>query len=392
MYVLPLLASLLSLPTATPTPQRIVVFPFDAREFNPFRAKEAEQEFMSAMGRIEGLQIIESDVLARELGADLSTEARACNNDVLCLVQLGEILGAERLLLPRLREGDNDTDVLQIVVVDVQAAKLRDSLTWEIPSRIGMFSSAVAAAARHLFGLPDARLLVNVQPKDARLFVFGEEVGAPPYTQEIAFWAGSYVATVERRGHAKKSFRLDVKAGGVTKVDVQLVPDPSYVEETPDGRAVKVRGGSTRSGSGTGDETITAKTEREVPTSPAVKALMNPWAWGLVVTGGLGLGVGGAVMASAQSDYNALSIQTRYSGRTTDVGTARDLRDQAASSHQLGSIVFMAGLGAAGGGLAWLILSSALAKPDAPVKPDARIGWSPHISPEGGGLSCFGSF
>ena len=142
----------------------------------------------------------------------------------------------------------------------------------------------------------------------------------------------------------------------------------------------------------TADETVKTRTEKETPTSPSVKALMNPWAWGLVASGGLALGVGAAVMASAQSDYNALSGQTRYSGRTTDVGTVRDLRDRAASNYQLGSIVFFAGLGAAGGGLTWLILSSALAKPEVATKPDARIGWSPQISPDGGGLVCFGSF
>lgn len=392
MYVLALLGSLVAAPEAADALTRLVVFPFDAREFNPFRAKEAEQEFMASIRRIPGLEVIESEVLARELGADLSSEARACNNDVLCLVQLGEILGAERLVLPRLREGDRDSDVLQIVVVDVRAAKLRDSLTWEIPSQLGMFSSAMSSAPRHLFGIPDARLQVQVEPKDARLFVFGEEVGAPPYTAELAFWSGSYVATMERRGYAKKSFRLDVKASGVTQVQITLEADPLFVEDTPEGRAVKVRGGERASDGSRSAGGQSTKTEAPRPMSPAVKALLNPWAWSLVAAGGLGVGVGGAMMAGAQGDYNTLSEQTRFSGRTTDVGTARDLRDDASGSYQTGSIILLGGLAAAGGGLTWLILSSALAKPEPNPETDARLGLAPSFSPDGGGLVCHGAF
>lgn len=391
MFVLALLGTLTAAPEAANATQRLVVFPFDAREFNPFRAKEAEQLFMSSIRRIDGLEIIESEVLARELGADLSSEARACNNDVLCLVQLGEILGAERLVLPRLREGDREADVLQVVVIDVRAAKLRDSLTWEVPGQLGMFESAMASAPRHLFGVPDARLVVQVEPKDARLFVFGEEVGSPPYTAELAFWSGSYVATVERRGHAKKSFRLDVKPGIVTKVEIQLEADPDYVPETPEGRAVKVRGGE-RADEPVVGRSSTVRSEAPSPPSPALQALLNPWAWGLVAAGGLGVGIGGGIMSGAQGDYNALSTQTRYSGRTTDVGTARDLRDGAASDYQLGSIVLLGGVAALGGGLAWLAVSAALAQPEPKAAPDARLGLSPYWSGDGGGLSCSGAF
>jgi hypothetical protein len=52
----------------------------------------------------------------------------------------------------------------------------------------------------------------------------------------------------------------------------------------------------------------------------------------------------------------------------------------------------MVGLGAAAGGLSWLVLASILAEPEPPVAPAAKLGWSPQISPEGGGLVCFGSF
>lgn len=391
MYLLALLGVLVAAPEAAGATQRLVVFPFDAREFNPFRAKEAEQLFMNSIRRIDGLEIIESEVLARELGADLSAEARACNNDVLCLVQLGEILGAERLVLPRLREGARETDVLQIVVIDVQAAKLRDSLTWDIPNQLGMFDAAMTAAPRHLFGLPDARLVVLVQPKDARLFVFGEEVGSPPYTSEVAFWSGSYVATVERRGHTRRSFRLDVKPGVVTKVEIELEPDADYVPEVPEGRAVKVRGGERVDEPGEVSR-ATVSAEESRPASPALRALLNPWAWGLVAAGGLGIGVGGGIMAGAQSDYNALSLQTRYSGRTTDVATARDLREGAASDYGAGSVLLLGGLAAAGAGVAWLVVSAALAKPEPKATPDARLGLAPHWSADGGGVSCVGSF
>jgi hypothetical protein len=361
MHHLFLLGALVLGAPSNSSQSRVLVFPLEAREISPLRAQRVDADLSQALRGTASLSVIESRIVSRELRVDLRKQAQECNHDVLCLVQLGEMVQSQKILLGQLKEGRDGTEVLRLTVIDVRRAVVSDTLLWTVPDRDHLLAHAAHAAARHLFSPPNATLLLDLEPSGASLSVYGEPLGQPPLPRNLPFWSGKYFVRLEHPGYLPQEVLLTVRRGRSVKVAVELEPDPLYVAEDT-GRAVRSTKSPRKLGVGRpieiGDEPEDAEPEDSTP-SP----LLHPYAWAVIGVGALTVTGGALVMNGAQADYNDLSAERRYQpGVTLAAPGAVRVREDARSRHSLGSVVAFSGAVAIVGGAVWMLIDGLAAK------------------------------
>lgn len=333
----------------------VVVVPLDAEGTRAFEAARlASGAMSSALRELPELRVMESRAVSAELGVSLVEQVHLCRREVLCLVQIGDAVSADRMLLGELSEVGGQR-LLKLYVVDVTKAAMIDTLTWTVSNDDAVLEDAVRAAMRQLFGQPDARIVLQILPRDAQLELFGERVNLR-YWEEIPFWSGVYYGRVSAKGHEARDVRIVLAPGGPSNVVIELVPDLLYVD--PDARSRK---------RDTDGKFMVVSADDAAAQAAAAAAvgrpspLANPWAWGLVALGAGASAVGGAVVVGAQSDYNALSVEPRFlRGETTTAIEAIAAREDARDSFSLGSKVMVGGIVVGVAGLVWMLVDAAI--------------------------------
>lgn len=352
---------------------RVVVFPLDARAVSEASARVATERVVATLRGITDLKVIEPKSVEQKLGVNLTEQARSCNYDVFCLVEVGEILQVERILIGHVRrpEGKDSSGLeLKLIVLDVAKAVIAEVLIWRLPdSAAAGWQDAVEAAARRLFSAPDALVDLVLDPANAKLSFYGEPINVPAAGQPLRLWSGTYYARVESPGYHPLEVKVVVPPNTRTKVPLTLEPDPLYVppdRQPKDKLAQPFERTSRREGSGISAKEVGVKAEEAE--DPVSSALTNPIPW-VVAGGGVGLVVlGSVVMSSAQGNYNELSGQARYApGMTATVDVAVQVREDAQSSYTLGSALALAGVAAVVGAGAWMIIAATVAPDPTPA-------------------------
>lgn len=379
-----LLLVLMAFPSAAQA-TRVVVTPVEAKDVDYGIVRDVNRVLVTALKELPKLTVMESRALSQELGVNLSEQVHDCNKEVLCLVQIGEAVGADRLLLSELMPAKPSGTVLKFFVVDVKKAALSDTLRWTIPFKDGAVDDSVPAAMRQLFAPPDARVILEITPKDAELRLYGEVAKAQFWT-EVPFWSGVYYAQLSRKGHDPREVRFSIPPGGPTRIVIELEQDPLYVDPTH-----KTRPSAPGAKDKARFEVVTAENEpgpTPPPGPPRPSAFSNWIAWSVAGVG-VAAGVTGAmVMRSAQGSYNELSGQARFGVKTTPVDVASSSRDGARSRYSLGGGLAAGGAGLAGAALLWMVVDGLIHSDEAEVR--AAIG--PTISGSGGGMACSVAF
>lgn len=364
---------------------RVVVTPVEAKDVEYGVVRDVNRVLVSALKELPKLSVLESRALSQELGINLSEQVHDCNKEVLCLVQIGEAVDADRLLLSELSPAKPSGTVLKFFVVDVKKAALSDTLRWTIPLKDGAVDDAVPAAMRQLFADPDARIVLEITPKDAELKLYGE-VAKAQYWTEVPFWSGVYYAQLTRKGHDPREVRFSIPPGGPTRIVIELEQDPLYVDPNqrtrPSAPGAKDRGRF---------EVVTAENEPG-PVKPAgpprPSAFANWVAWSVAGVG-VAAGVTGAMlMRSAQGSYNELSGQARFGVKTSPVEAAVSSRDSARSRYSLGGGLAAGGAGLAGAAILWMVVDGVLHADE----PAAQASIGPMFSGSGGGMACSVAF
>jgi hypothetical protein len=321
--------------------ERIVFVPLEAQGVSWEAARSASDQLVSVLRRIDGITVLSTKELVTEIGVDLETQAQACRRELFCLVQIGEAAGARRIVVGDLARGKSDVDTLKLQLIDVDKSAVIETLAWKIPARSGALEDALPAAARQLVSKPDAKVVFAIDPRGAELRIYGERVDLPQ-GEVVPFWSGVYYAEVSKKGFESQQLRIIVPKGGPTRIDVKLEGDPLYVHtERQAGPPITASA-----------EAVPKAVERPSP-------FANWVAWGIVAAGAAAGAAGGLIMSGAQSDYNAVSGEARYTeDATLDAGTARQIREDARSKHGTGSIVLAAGAIVAAGGIAWMVIDA----------------------------------
>lgn len=341
----------------------VVVFPLDGRGVAERTAGDATARLKATLRALRSVEVIETATVERRLGVQLTEQARACEYDVFCLVEVGEILGSERIIIGHVRKPPRaespDELELKLFVLDVAKASVADVLLWRVSGAGAALDEAVDAATRRLFSAPNAKLAFDLSPPNAEVTFYGDPV---PKTLKgpLDYWSGVYLARITADGFQPLTQRIVVEAGGPTTVKLELQPDLLWVAKPKDTKkANPFAQTSRREGSGVSAEEAGAIVERV--DEDGAGGFANPIAWGLAGAGAAATVAGIIVSAGAQSDYNSLSKQDRYlPGVTLSAEQAIASRDDARSRYRLGSIVAVSGAAVAVSGFLWMIVDSAM--------------------------------
>ena len=349
----------------------VIVFPLDSRGVAHDTAAHGTQNVLAALRDVKGLEVVDPKAVAKRIGVDLTEQAKKCEYDVFCLVEVGEILEGDQVLIGHLRqegEGASRHLELKLIVLDVLKASITDVLIWNVSAEDrSALGDAARTAGRRLFASSDVNVEWRIEPPDAKVTIYGDPLRLPPPGESVPFWSGVYHARLEAPGYHPLEKRIVVpqKPGGVVTVDITMEQDPLYVRERKSQPDVNpFDQASRREGSG-----ISAKVVGAVPTDDGESsAFANPIAWA-GVGGGVGaIVVGAIVMSGAQSRYNAVAEQPRFTpGETASAAIAESQREEEQSTYRTGSAVAFIGAAVALGGLGWMLVDHLLTS-DAPKR------------------------
>ena len=325
---------------------RILVLPLEAKEVSNERAAQTTRLLVNAIEQDPDAAIIDLESVRTELRLDLAVEAQRCEHDILCLVQLSELVQADRLVVGSVKDAEKGETFLRLSVVDVRRASLVDSVRWRVPAQSGAWEEAVGTAAKRLLSRPDATIVLDVWPKDADVTFFRSLSPPPPHGEEIEWWSGVYYGRVSKPGFEPTDIRLTVPPGGPTRLTIELEGDPLWFDKNPGRRRAP-----------------TARVRPPIRPTPIPRAtssaFANAYAWALVGSG-LAVSAGGAVlMHSAQDEYNQIAAEPRYTGdRTTSWLGAQETRASARDDYGVAANVLVAGAAAAVVGIGWMVVDA----------------------------------
>ncbi len=335
-------------------PTRVVVLPVRVEgvvEESPAHLLRALRETLRGL---PGVKLVEAEDAKALLGAPLAERVNACAFELYCLVELGDILEADRMISPVVLAGVSagafDPQTLRFKIIDVPAVKFGATLKWQISAGSQtVIRHAVWAAMRRLFLPPDTRVRWVLSPEGAELRVYGEPV-AVQAGKPMPFWSGVYEVEAEANGYESSVQQIEVLPGNtVREVSVRL----RRVVATPAPAGLL--------GHGLGAQSSGAPPE---PTGPSLFIRTVPW---IVAGGAMAVGAGGVfLMKSAQDDYNAVAQEMRFGPDAVRASAASDARDSAKSKHRLGSVVAVSSFVIAGGVFVYILLDHLLADGSSP--------------------------
>lgn len=358
---------------------RVVVFGLSPRGIDAATVEEGTQTLLKTLRDLEGVTVVDAKTAKARIGVDLVEQARACEYDVFCLVELGELLEAQQLLVGHLSRPPPTHDradeglELKLMVLDVAKASPTEVLLWRVPDLDPeALGQATSAAARRLFAPRDIQVQFVLTPSDAEVRFFAEPV-AVTSGQTMPYWSGTYHAVVRAPGYLEQALRVRLPAGqGTLQIPIELQPDPLFVA----GQGGTVRPferSSRRTGSGASAQTVGAVDTR-VPTPAAYQGPL-PW---VVAGGGVALSViGGVLMQRAQGSYNERAVERRYTPTiTVPADVAMRDRDSARSTYRTGSGLMLGGVAVMVGAAVWMIVDAVLEDP-----PPQRVAVEPPRAP-----------
>lgn len=333
--------------SAPPRAESVLLIPLEDRGDAVGPGAEATRAAQRAL-RGAGVEVRS----ARRL--DLLEQARGCDYDVFCLVEVARLLEAERVLVGDVT-GQGGRWNLRLIALDVERAVLQDTVAMAMEAKTEVVRAAAAVAAQRLAAPPSVPVRLRIEPPGARVETFGETLVVPP-DGRLRLWPGRWRFELTAEGWSPSSTWIDLQpAAKEREIHLSMQPDPLAVrpapapfEEEPFGRP------SRRHGSGVGVDEA-----GRIPASPPPPSrFARPLPW---VTMGIGVlaAIGGAaLMVDASGRYETLAQEPRFVPAGTSAETAGSERDDLRSRYVAGSITALSGAVLAAGGLGWLMLSS----------------------------------
>lgn len=348
---------LLSLGIARP----VVLFPLDARGVALDTAEHATALVKKTLLSIPKTEVIETKDVEKKLGVHLTEQARACEYDVFCLVEVGEILQSDLMVIGHVKRGarepiDGELE-LKMFVLDVAKAVVIDTLVWKIPGgKDHALDDAVDAATRKLFSPASVAITFEVSPKNVEIVAYGDP-WPKPKNGVLNFWPGTYHTVIRAEGYQAVEQKIIVPQGFEKwTLRLELQPDLLYTGKPKSKEVTPFDKASRREGSGVSALDVPTDVNRNTGSSP----FLNPIAWGLTGTGVAGVVIGFFVARSAQGEYNDYAKEDRFLITTPSASTAKMVRDSAESRYTNGAIIAGAGAILAVGGVAWMLVESAV--------------------------------
>lgn len=344
-----LLAAALTL--AAQPPPNVLLFPLEDRGAGSEAVEVATAAAVAAL-RADGLPVSGPQEVEASAGVSLLTQARGCDYDVFCLVEIGRVLAGQQVLVGHVAAVDGGWS-LRLLALDVERAALVDTVTFATAPDPKALRAAASLAARRLASEPTIVLRLLVTPAEAQVAIFGDD-GWVPEHGVLDGWPGRWRFDLSAPGYASRSVWIELPEGrDEVTVELDLEPDPLSVPDPKGVFATEPFGRpSRRTGSGV---TVGELGVREAPEPPSRWARPLPWV--VVGAGVIASAAGAALMADAYGRYDQLASETRFGTGITPADLAAAERDTLRDRHLLGSAVVISGAVTAIAGLGWLLLA-----------------------------------
>jgi hypothetical protein len=320
--------------------ERVLVFPFDFVEMTP--VVDLDTGVLRALNE-SSIDVLSRASVAQAQGLDLMQQRTRCSGDLLCLVQIGELLEATKLVVAGVRRGRTQSDLLSINIIDVSRASLIDSIRWDVSSDVEELRNAVAAAAKQLLVPTDTVTVFEIEPPESSVFLYGRPLKELRWGEPVPFWAGTYVLRVEHPGYEPREVKVTLVKGGTSRIRVTLDLDPLYVQpRLPSRRSVIGRKPKQR-------------------TNHVKTALTNPLAWMTFGAGAIAMLGGGAYMVVQQDQYTEVAQENRDFANSEMITSASDaamLRTELQENFATGEITFTAGALVASSAVLWILFDA----------------------------------
>lgn len=265
-----------------------------------------------------------------------------CADENLCLVQIGQLVDAESVIVVKVRRGVSGTDSLNLRVIETLSGKVLKQIAWDVEPGFRAFRRALVAGLKQLLYAPDASIVFEVVPKKTTVRLYGKVVKPVESEQPVPLWSGDYFLTAEAPGYETTTRWLTVESGTFQRESIRLKPNSALIAEQSSGYIPRV------------DNSRKSK-------PPA----MNPWskwmAWGLFAGGAMSLGGGSLYMYSANQSFLELSEQSRNFTNNDQLLSAQEatlLGNELSGDYDDGRYIAIAGGVALLASTLWLLIDS----------------------------------
>jgi len=225
---------------AAQTARRIVaVAPLTAlgAEDTSASAKKVQADLEAAVAAIENTQVIGAKAALAAVKKAKRPELRVCEGDLVCLAELGKLLGAD-LVVAGEAGGLGDVKVVYLQLVAVETGKPVRSTTLEV----GDGSSGGSEGAAYRLLAPDRYVgttTLNVDAAGATIYVDGKRLGKSP-SPPIELSVGTHALRVTHPEYRDFVRFVDVGFQANTTIDVALQQFPIVSSEITGGPAANV--------------------------------------------------------------------------------------------------------------------------------------------------------
>ncbi|MEL6186952.1 MAG: hypothetical protein AAFU79_20190, partial [Myxococcota bacterium] len=324
----------------------VLFIPLEARAAAPGAAEAASVSIRRALGEA-GVTVPSAERV------DLLEQARGCDYDVFCLVEVARVLDASRVLVGEL-DAKAEGWSLRLLALDVEQATLDETVAMTFEPELEVLRAAAALAARRLTRPPSLSVELRLEPANARVRVFGEPLDLA-LDGPARLWPGRWRFELEAEGWAPRKVWVDLHAKASPVVlrmerdPLAVAPRPGPFDEEPFGRP------SRRRGSGV---TVDDAGRLAAAPPPPPSRFLRPLPWVVVGLGAVAAAGGAALMVDASGRYDTLAAEPGFLPGSASAMDASALRDDLRGQFLAGSLTALGGALTTLVGVGWLVLGA----------------------------------
>ena len=184
----------------------------------------------STLDDLGPFRTISSEDIRQMMNLEETKQVVGCSSNTSCIAELGNALGAERLVTGSLSL-IGDTYLVQLQLTNSKVARVENRVSREYHGNLqGLLEemrTSTKLLVRDLLAAKSGQLLVRASEEGASIRVDGTIIGASPLpAQTIA--GGVHTVTVDKEGFIRFARDVEVSEGQRAELDAQLLPSPEF--------------------------------------------------------------------------------------------------------------------------------------------------------------------
>ena len=184
----------------------------------------------STLDDLGPFRTISSEDIRQMMNLEETKQVVGCSSNTSCIAELGNALGAERLVTGSLSL-IGDTYLVQLQLTNSKVARVENRVSREYHGNLqGLLEemrTATKLLVRDLLAAKSGQLLVRASEEGASIRIDGTIIGASPLpAQTIA--GGVHTVTVDKEGFIRFARDVEVSEGQRAELDAQLLPSPEF--------------------------------------------------------------------------------------------------------------------------------------------------------------------